>query len=76
MGNLDYIDCRGIDLVVSLNLYTIRKRRDDFLTALLFKSIHGIAPHYISDRIAMRFDIHGYGTREASQLPFIFLLST
>ena len=31
----------------------------------MFKSIHGIAPHYISDRIDMRFDIHGYGTRES-----------
>ena len=42
----------------------------------MFKSIHGIAPHYISDRIDMRFDIHGYVTREAGQWPFIFLLST
>ena len=27
-GNFDYINCRGIDLIKSLNIYTIRDRRD------------------------------------------------
>ena len=31
----------------------------------MVKAIHGIAPHYLSDRIDMHFDIHGYDTREA-----------
>ena len=57
MGNFVYINCRGIDLDKSLNLYTIRERRDYFLTTLMFKVIHGIA------RIDMHFDIHGYDTR-------------
>ena len=43
MGNFDYINCRGIDLVKRLDLYTIRERRDYFLTTLMFKAIHGIA---------------------------------
>ena len=60
MGNFAYINCRGIDLVKSLNLYTIRERRDYFLTTLMFKAIHGIG---IWDRIDMHFDIHGYDTR-------------
>ena len=68
MGNLDYINCHGIGLVKRLNLYTIRERRDYFLTTLMFKAIHGIAPHYLSDRIDMHFDIHGYDTREAGSM--------
>ena len=31
MGNFDYINCRGIDLVKRLDLYTIREKRDYFL---------------------------------------------
>ena len=61
-GNFDYINCRGIKLVKSLNLYTIRDRRDYFLTILMFKSIHGIAPTYLSDRVVMNFDVDGYDT--------------
>ena len=62
-GNFNYINCRGIELVKSLNLYTIRDRRDYFLTILMFKSIHGIAPTYLSDRVVMNFDVNGYDTR-------------
>ena len=68
MGYFDYINCRGIDLVKRLDLYTIRERRDYFVTTLMFKAIHGIAPHYLSDRIDMHFDIHGYNTREAGSM--------
>ena len=62
-GNFNYINCRGIELVKTLNLYTIRDRRDYFLTILMFKSIHGIAPTYLSDRVVMNFDVNGYDTR-------------
>ena len=62
-GNFDNINCRGIDLVKSLNLYNIRDRRDYFLTILMFKAIHGIAPTYLSDRIVMNFDVNGFDTR-------------
>ena len=66
-GTFDYINCRGLDLVKTLNLYTIRDGRDYFLTVLMFKVIHGIAPTfaptYLSDRIVMNFDVNGYDTR-------------
>ena len=62
-GNFDYINCHGIELVKSLNLYTIQDRRDYFLTILMFKSIHGIAPTYLSDRVVMNFEVNGYDTR-------------
>ena len=62
-AHFDYINCREIDLIKSLNLYTLRDRRDYFLTSLMFKAIHGIAPTYLSDRIVMNFDVNGYDTR-------------
>ena len=34
----------------------------------MFKAIYGIAPHYLSDRIDMRFDIHGHDTRDVGSL--------
>ena len=68
MGNFDYINCRGIYLVKRLGLYTIRERREYFLTTLIIKALHGITPHYLSDRIDMHFDIHGYNTREAGSM--------
>ena len=29
----------------------------------MFKSIHGIAPTYLTDRVVMNFDVNGYDTR-------------
>ena len=63
LGNFDYINFRGIELVKSLGLYTIEERRDYFLAMLMFKSIHGIAPAYLCNQIVMNFDINGYDTR-------------
>ena len=61
-------NCRRIDIVKSLNLYTIRERRNYFLTTLMFKLIHGIGPHYLSDRIDMHFHSHGFDTRETGSM--------
>ena len=61
--SFDYINCRGIELVKSLNVYIIRDSRDHFLTILMFKSVHGIAPTYLSDRVVVHFDVNGYDTR-------------
>ena len=44
LGNFDYINFRGIELVKSLGLCTIEERRDNFLATLMFESIHGLAP--------------------------------
>ena len=62
-GNFHYMNCRGIEPVKSLNLYTIRDRRYYFLTVLMFKSTHGIAPTYLSDRVVMIFYVNAYDTR-------------
>ena len=63
LGNFDYINFRGIELVNSLGLYTIEERRDYFLAMLMFKSIYGIAPAYLCNQIVMNFDTNGYDTR-------------
>ena len=34
----------------------------------MFRAIPGITRHYLSDRIDMHFDIHGYDTREAGSM--------
>ena len=62
-GNYDSINYRGLDLVKSWNLYTIRDRRYYFYTVLLFKANHGIASTYLSDGIAMNLNVNGYDTR-------------
>ena len=62
LGNFDYINFSGIELVQSLGLYTMILR-DYFLAMLMFKSIHGIAPAYLCNQIVMNFDINGYDTR-------------
>ena len=62
-GNFDYINTRGIDLVKNLKLHNIRQRRDYFLTTLMFKAIHGLAPNYLCDNVTMNFDVNGYNTR-------------
>ena len=61
--NHDYINTRGIALVQSLQLQTIREHRYYFLYVLMFKCIHGLAPHYLSNDVTMVVDIHGYDTR-------------
>ena len=67
-NNFDYIHSRGIGLVRSLKLQTIRERRDYFLCVLMFKCIHGLAPHYLSNDVTMHFDIHGYDTKNAENM--------
>ena len=61
-NNYDYINTRGIDLVKSLKLQTIREHRDYFLGVFMFKCIHGLAFHYLSNDVTMVVDIHGCNT--------------
>ena len=63
MDHFYYMNYREIYLVKCLNLRTMRERMDFFLTTLMSKAIHGIAPNYVSDSITMNCDIHGYDNR-------------
>ena len=67
-NNFDYIHSRGIDLVRSLKLQTIREIRDYFLCVLMFKCIHGLVPNFLSNDVTMHVDIHGYDTRSAENM--------
>ena len=64
----DYINTRGIDLVNSLKIQTIRQRRDYFLSVLMFRDIHGLAPHYLCNDVTMIVDVHGYNTRSSENM--------
>ena len=66
--NYDYINTRGIDLVNSLKIQTIWQRRDYFLSVLMFKAIHGLAPHYLCNDVTMIVDVHGYNTRSLENM--------
>ena len=65
-GNFDYVNSRGLGILQSLKLPNISERRDFFLSKLIFQSIHGLAPSYLSDRIIMKEDIRGYQPRDAN----------
>ena len=67
-NNFDSINFRGIEMVRTLRLQTIRERRDYFLCILMFKCIHGLAPHYLCNDVTMYVDINGYDTRSAENM--------
>ena len=66
--NYDYINTRGIDLVDSLKIQTIRQRKDYFLSVLMFKAIHGLTPHYLCNDVTMIVDVHDYNTRSSESM--------
>ena len=41
---------------------------NNFLCVLMFKCIHGLAPHYLSNDVTMHVDMHGYDTRSAENM--------
>ena len=43
-GNFDYINVRGIDLVIHLNWMNIEQRRHYVMALLMLKCIHNLAP--------------------------------
>ena len=61
--NFDIINYRGIDLVRELQWLSISQRINYFLCVLVFNCIHGNAPCYLSDSIAMASHMHDRNTR-------------
>ena len=62
-NNFDFINVRGLQLVKDLGWQNFTERRDFMTSTLMFKSIHGLAPTYLSDQVTMIHDIIPYGTR-------------
>ena len=52
-GNFDYINSRGVDIVRSLHLKTVKERQDYFLCVLMFKCIQGLALNYLCNDVTM-----------------------
>ena len=71
-NNFDYINFRGIEMVRTLRLQTIRERRYYSLCILMFKCTHGLAPHYLCNDVTMYVDINGYDTRSAEKWIYIY----
>ena len=46
-----------------MKIQTIRQRREYYLSVLMFKAIHGLAPHYLCNDVIMIVDVHGYDTK-------------
>ena len=57
MGNYDFVNTRGIDLVKTLGLMNVSRR--DFMIIIIFKSIHGLVLNNLGlyDEITMQRDI-------------------
>ena len=71
--NFDYVNYRGLTLVKKLGWMNIRERYFYFQTLLIFKCIHGLAPHYLTNNIIMEIEIKEKKTRKHDMdlyLPF------
>ena len=66
-NNYDFINTRGITLVRWLNFLNVSQRRDYFMSVLVFKSIHGLAPHYLCDDITMQKEVSSCNTRNFNE---------
>ena len=53
-GNYDYVNTRCIELVKSLQWMNVHERRDYFMSILMFKCIHGLAPDYLCNELIMQ----------------------
>ena len=63
LNNYDYVNIRGTDLIANLKLLNVRQRRDYFMSLLVFKCVHGLAPAYLSNEIIMAVDVSNRHTR-------------
>ena len=61
-GNCDYVTTRGTELVKRLKWMCVTQRRD-YLSILMYKSIHGMAPAYLRFEITLHSEIAERTTR-------------
>lgn len=65
-GNYDR-DVHGIDIVKDLGWFNIRQRRDYFTAILVYKSLNGMSPDYMTDLFTYTHEISAYNTRATAQ---------
>ena len=62
--NFDYINYRGLNLVKKQGWMNIKERCYYFQTLLIFKCIHGLAPHYLTNNVIMNIEVKERQTRQ------------
>lgn len=65
-GNYDFKNVRGLTLVKDMGWFNIRQRRDYLTATLVFKSLNGLSPDYLTDMFTYQRDINAYNTRLAT----------
>ena len=65
-GNFDYVTTRGTELVKRLKWMCVTQRRDYFMSILMYKSIHGMAPAYFCNEITLHSEIAERTTRSVN----------
>lgn len=74
-NQFDYINVRGLDIVKELGWFNIRQRFYYFNVLLMFKSIHGLAPAYLSNNVLMECEMGSRTLRSCDSMnvyvPFI-----
>ena len=62
--NFDYVQSRGLNLVKKLGWMNVKERYLYFQTLLIFKCIHGLAPHYLTNNIILDIEVKERRTRK------------
>ena len=61
--NFDYVNVRGIDLVHQLGWMDVKQRIKYFELLLMFKCIHGMAPHHLCNNVILDCEVSERVTR-------------
>ena len=67
-GNYDYIHVRGDSLLEELALNTFEDRKKYHLSLLIYKSIHGIAPHYLVNQVLFSYEVNQRNLRSLDNM--------
>ena len=66
LGNFDFINVRGLELVQQLGWQSMEKRRDYYVASLMYKCMQGLAPIHLKNNIVMNSHTHEIPTRASS----------
>jgi len=67
-GNYDFINVRGHHLVSELGWRDFCDRRNYLMLSLMYKCVHGHAPHYLTNNISLFRDVTERVTRNIDSL--------
>ncbi len=62
------INVKGQDIMNELGWQTLEQRTKYYVSSLIFKSIHGLNPHWINNNILMACENHNRNTRFANNM--------